>query len=195
MLKPETLNPRPSIFLAILGGWVGMLLLSALLYLAPALGFPLIDIPRLIGGIFSTNADIALWLGFALFFLTGVLLFSPALAYFWMDLPGRNVGFLGAILKGLVWSLILWVVLGLLLPVIGFLNRLPGMENPGLFALNLGIMAALWLLLCHLAFGLALALVTAMAQGIEPIDTLGWMGHKHGDLVEYILEREGRNVP
>jgi hypothetical protein len=195
MLKPEVLNPRPSIFMAILGAWVGMLLLTTLLFLGPALGVPLIDIPRLVGGIFSANEDVALWLGFAIFFLTGVMLFGPALAYFWIEIPGRNVGFTGATLKGLIWGLILFVLTGVLVWVAGLLNRSPGIENPGFFALNLGIPAAAWLLAGHLAFGLTTALITAMAQGIEPIDTLGWNTHKHGDLVEFILEKERRNVP
>jgi hypothetical protein len=171
-----------------------MLLLGALIYLAPVFGFPFIDFPLLIGGLFTPNPDVALWLGFWLFFLVGVFLFAPLLAFFWASLPGRNIGFSGAAVKGLVWGFILWILSGLLLPLLGLLNRIDGLGNPGLFGLNAGFMAPLGSLLGHLAFSLATALIAAMGQGIEPIDTLGWNGYHHADVRPAILKREERDV-
>jgi hypothetical protein len=167
----------------------------SLLYLGPAFGFPLVDYALMTGGIFTTNSEVALWLGFWLVFFTNALIFGPVLVYFWPSLPGRHVGLAGPLLKGLVLSLIMFIVSGLELPLMGFLNRLVPQEvqNPGLFALNLGIMGTLWLLLASLAFGLGLSLVAAMGQGIEPLDTLGWVGHDYGAIREVALEQDGQS--
>lgn len=177
MIKPATLVPRPSPSLAILGGAVAMLLLSSLLQLAPVLGLPFIDLPRLIGGIFTANSEVAFWLGFWLFFLGGVFVFPPLLVWAWPSLPGPNRGFIGALVKGLFWGLILSVVTGLLLPLFGLLNQLDDLTNPGFFALGMGWPGTLILLLGFVAYSVVMALIAAMGRGTEPIDTLGWLGH------------------
>lgn len=181
MKRPAVLNVRPSIVLTTLGGAVATLLLSALLFLSPVFGFPFVDFPRLVGGIFTAHPEAAFWLGFALFFLVGWLVFAPLLGFFWPLLPGDDIRFTGALVKGLLWGLILWVASGFLVPLFGLLNRLDGLENPGFFALGEGILAAVGVLLGHLAYGVALALVAAMGRGIVPLDTLGWMGYREGD--------------
>jgi hypothetical protein len=162
---------------------VATILLSALLFLAPAFGFPHIDLPRLAGGVLAEDPTTAFWLGYWLFvFFGGMFVFAPLLAVLWTTLPGPNEGFRGALVKGLLWGLILWVGSGLLLPVFGALNRLADEElkNPGFFALGLGVLGALELLLGHLIYGIAVALVAAMGQGISPMETLGWMWTSHG---------------
>jgi hypothetical protein len=177
MMHPTTLQPKPSIFAAILGGLVATILLSALIFLAPTFGFPFIDFARLAGGIFSRNDEVAFWLGFWLFFLPGVLLFPPLLVGLWLKLPGAAVGFRGGLLKGIIWGLVLWLVSGLLLPFMAELNQLP-MENPGFFALATGWRGAAGVLLGHLAYGLALGLMATFNQGIEPLEALGWPGYR-----------------
>lgn len=195
MIHPEILVPRPSTFLSILGGLVGMLLFSALLHLTPVFGFPLIDFAALIGGVFTANPQVAFWIGFLIFFLTGVFIFAPLLGFFWPLLPGRRIGFGGAIIKGLLWGILLWVASGLLMPLVGAINRLAEIENPGFFVLGNGLIGALWFLVAHLVFGLATALIAAMGQGINPLDTLGWDGHTKADTRQVILEQEGRGGP
>lgn len=179
-IRPTALNVGPSVLMLLLGGLVGTLLLSALLFAAPVFGFPFVDIPHLVGGIFTESPAGGFWLGFWLFFLTGWLVFAPALLLVWHLLPGEPIGFVGALIKGLLWGTLLWVLSGVLLPVFGWLNQIDGLENPGFFALGEGVLAALGVLLGHLAFGAAVALVAAMAQGIAPLDTLGWMGYRVG---------------
>ena len=183
MIRPAVLQPQPSMLLTLVGGLVATLLVSALLFLAPVFGFPFIDVPRLVGGILTADPTVAFWLGFWVFFLAGVLCVAPPLALSWAFLPGSNTGFIGALVKGLLWGLILFVVGGLLVPVCGGLNQLPdhGLRHPGLFALGAGRLGPVGMLLGHLAYGLALALVAAMGQGIKPLDTLGWQGHGPGD--------------
>lgn len=191
MPEPTTLEQRPAHTITILGGLVATVLISALLYVAPAFGLPLIDLPLLVGGIFTGNAAVALWIGYVIFFVGGVFVATSLLATVWPDLPGTGLGFGVAAFKGLLWGLILWILSGLILPVLGLFNRLPPGElsAPGVFALGLGISGALALLLGHLVYGVVVAVVAAMGQGISPIQVLGWEGYEAGIVPESAPER------
>jgi hypothetical protein len=195
MINPEALIPRGSAVLSLIGGMVGMLLFASILFLAPVTGAGMVDIPGLLGGVFTSNPDTAFWIGFWLFFVTGVLFFAPLLAYLWPRLPGRNFGFGGALIKGLVWGLILFILTGLLIPLLGLLNRIEGFENPGLFGWEAGLLAAIALLIAHLVFGLATAVILAMPNGIEPTDTIGWDGISMAAPRDVVIKGDGRRVP
>lgn len=185
MDRPAITTRHPSFPLLMLGGLVATLLLSALMHLVPLLGFSFIDYPRLLGGIFTGSPAAAFWLGHAIFFLVGVLLLMPFLTLAWTRLPGDNVEFRGALVKGALWGLILWIVSGLLLPVFSMFNQLThqGLKNPGLFALALGPLSVVELFLGHVLYGIALALVAAMGRGISPFDAVGssWTSHGVGE--------------
>lgn len=183
MVQPTAMNPSPSVLLVTLAGAVATVLLSALLFLAPVLGIPFVDIPHLVGGVFSYNASAAFWLGFWLFFVGGWIISPILFSVFWPMLPGgREVTFTNGLIKGLVWGVILWIVSGLLLPLLGWISQLNGLANPGFFALGEGVLAALGLLLGHLAYGIALGLVSAMGHGISPLSVMGWYGYGRVDL-------------
>ncbi len=187
MRRPAVLAPTPAAVSTLTGSLVATLLLTAIIFSAPAFALPFIDIPRLIGGVFTSSAAVAFWLGYWLFFAAGVFVFGPLLALAWEALPGYPIGFGGALAKGVVFGGALWVLMGLVLPVLGSLNR-AGIGNPGLFALGEGIAGAAVLLAGHIAYGLTAALVSAMPQGIKPLDTLGWMNHHEGDTRDIALE-------
>jgi len=184
VMRPPTLNARPGLLLTMLGGLVGVLLLSALMFLAPVLGFPFIDIPHLMGGVITDSPRAAFWLGFWGFIIPGVVVFAPAFDLAWDFIPGPQVGVWGALMKGVAWGGTLFVLSGLMLPVVGALNRLPPsvVQSPGPFALGLGLLGALGLLGGHLAYGVAMALVASMGQGIFPGDTIGWPGYIKGEV-------------
>jgi hypothetical protein len=192
MLHPAELNPRPSIMLLLVGGIIGSILLASLMFLAPAFGLPSIDVPLLIGGIFTTNEVAAFWLGFALFFFVGVFVFAPALQLAWIALPGKGVGLIGAIIKGLLWGGALWLLGGLLLPLFAWLNRMAGVESPGFFAWNSGIIGVAGFLAGHLVYGVVIALTTAMSRGIMPLELIGWYGHGYADTPEIGVNPEPR---
>lgn len=173
MIRPLTLNHSPSAGVLVLGGMTGMLLMMALLFLFGTADSALFDLPRLIGGIFTTNSGAAFWLGFWLFFAGGVLAFPLLLRMGWNSLPGEDVGFAGALVKGLLFGLALWLLTGLILPLLALINRL-GIDSPGFFGLEHGWPAAAVLLVGTLAYGVAVALVAAMTQGLTPLDLLGW---------------------
>jgi hypothetical protein len=192
MLHPAELNPKPSIMLLIVGGIVGTILLASLLFLAPSFGLPSINVPLLIGGIFVTHPVAAFWLGFAIFFFTGVFIFAPALQLAWVSLPGKGVGLPGAVIKGLLWGVALWLLGGIMLPLFGWLNRLDGFASPGFFALGTGILGAAGFLAGHLLYGLVIALTTAMSRGIMPLELIGWYGHGYADVPEIGRDPEPR---
>jgi hypothetical protein len=183
IIEPAVLNPRPGLVLPLLGGWVGMLILSAGIFLAPVFGLPFIDIPRLMGGILSDSPTAAFWMGFCLNFIGGMFVWPSLLSVVWPFVPGSGIGVLGAAIKGLAWGSALWVVSGVLLPVAGWLNRLdPGLvPRPGLFAIHTGWPGVFAMLAGHLAYGVAVALVAAMGEGIFPMETLGWPGYRRAE--------------
>src|SRR5512142_2626550 len=131
-IEPHLPIPRPPVFLAVLGGVIATILLSALEYLAPLLGFPFVDYPLLIGGIFTSDPNVALWLGYWIFFIFGAVIWPALLAFLWPNLPGKPIGLAGPLIKGLVWGIILWLVSSILAGIFGLLNQLPGqtLQNP-----------------------------------------------------------------
>lgn len=187
MIEPPTLLHRPWTGLLLLGGMAGTILLSGLVLVPSRSGAAFPDIPRLIGGAFTADPATAFWLGFGIFFGAGLLLFAPLLGTAWHYLPGPNVGFSAALTKGALWGAILWVLSGLLLTLLGILNRVEDVAGPGLFGLAHGPLAPVWLLLALLAYGLSVALIGEMAQGISPPDTIGWDGHRQAESREEVI--------
>ena len=184
LIRPTVINARPGIILPVLGGFAGTVILTAGIFLAPAVGFPFIDVPHLVGGVLSSDPTVALWLGFWLHFLAGAVLFPVLFGILWASGPGPMTGIVGDIIKGVVWGSVLWVISGLLMPVAGWLNRLdPGVfEHPGFFAFALGWRAALALLVGHIVYGLAIGFTSYMAADIFPLETLGWKGYVKAEL-------------
>lgn len=180
---PVIRKPHPSLFpLTILGGMTATVLLVALIHLAPLVGLPLVDLPGLIGGVFSANAGTALTVGYVIFLTMGMVVFPLALSLLWPAFPGHDASFGGALLKGLLWGLLLWLLSGALLPVFAFFGA-PATDElhaPGLFALGTGLLGPVVLLAQQLAYGLSLAAVASMGRDVSPLDTIGWMWTSHG---------------
>ncbi len=187
-VHPIMLHPGPSPVTPLVGGATGMLLIAALMNLAPRFGVPYLDVPRLTGGIFATDPNAAFWIGYSLFLLVpGIVLFPSLLAGTWHLLPGPALGPLGALVKGVALALALWVLAGLTLPLAGALCRVPGIQNPGFFAAGGGLRALLVLLAGHLLYGLGVGLVTGVEQGITVPETLGWSEFGHASAGELTL--------
>lgn len=187
-IEPHLPIPRPSVFLAVIGGIIATTLLSALMYLAPVIGFPFVDYPLLIGGIFTSDPGVALWLGYWIFFIFGAIIFPLLLAFLWPYFPGKPIGVTGPLIKGLVWGAILWILSSLISGIFGAINQLPAsaFHNPGFFMLNAGILATIGNLVGHVIYTIAMILITSMGRGIEPIDTLGWSGYLQAESAEQI---------
>lgn len=64
---------------AILGGFLGTLAFSALLFAAPLMGLPPMDLPTLLGTMFTTNMALAFWLGLLIHFFIGSVILSSSI--------------------------------------------------------------------------------------------------------------------
>jgi hypothetical protein len=180
--RPLTLNVQPALVLVLTGGLVATVLLLALLHLLPAFGLAVPDLPRLIGGSFTSDAGTAFGLGAAIMIIGGAVLFPGAFYGAWLLMPGSAPGLAGALLNGAVFGVAVWLLAGLAAPLLGALNRVPELDSPGLFMLGAGVAGAAGVLAAHVAYGLALTLVAAMGRGISPVQTLGAAdyGRAHG---------------
>jgi uncharacterized membrane protein YagU involved in acid resistance len=104
---------------AVLGGFVGTLLMTAMLYLAPLGGAPKMDIAALLGSLFGHGIPAVMsawwWTGMIWHFVNGTIIFSliySSLIYGWM--PGENW------VRGMIWGIILWIGMEIILmPVTG----------------------------------------------------------------------------
>ncbi len=192
MMLPKVLQPRPARLLMVLGGVTATLLITAFIYLAPALGFQFIDFPRLGGGIFTADAHAAFWLGYVILFLMSAFVLPIVITSLWSTLPGHPLTVKGSLFKGLSAGALLWIVSGLVLPAAGALS--PLVSNPGFFALSLGWPTVIGLLLGHLAYGLTVAMVGGMSGGTRPMDSLGWTAFGYGDVREAALQHPTRKA-
>lgn len=169
---------EPSLILASLGGAVATILATALMYGASIAGLPVIDIPALLGGVFTSDPAAALGWGYLLFFLGGWLVIPWVARLVWHLLPGDRESFGAAALKGLVVGAATWPLSGIALGVLGWLSGAG--EPAGFFAAGHGAAGIAALLAGHLVYGVAMALVAAMGRGLSPLDAIGWLGHGSG---------------
>ncbi len=183
MGTPTIYRYRPAVFpTAFFAGVTASVLQAALIALAPALGLPLIDVARIIGGIFTADPESAEVAGYAIFIANGVLVVPLAFTQWWRYLPGDDVAFRGAIVKGLLLAAAISVMLVVLLPLLALVSKLPGdaLTQPDALALGDALVGSAWVLATVVAYSVALALVGAMARGISPADTVGWAWWSHG---------------
>jgi hypothetical protein len=180
---PTLYKPHPSLFPAtLLGGLVGTVILTALIRLLAALEVTVVDLPQLIGAVFSSDAGPVSPVGHTVFLVMGVFVLPLGLALLWPVTPGDRFTFGGAVVKGALWGLVLFVVAGLLLPLLGVLGQQPGgpTGQPGPFGGALGWPGPVQLLVGTQVYALATALVAQMPRGLQPLDTLGWGWWSHG---------------
>ncbi len=133
---------------AILGGFVGTIVLTMLMYIAaPMMGIPKMDIAAMLGSVLGG------WtMGMVIHFVNGVVLF-PLIYVFVLYSKLRGT----PAIKGILWGATLWLVAGLVvMPMMG----------AGLFGTaNGGMMAAAASLIGHLVYG---ALLGAIAGRPAP---------------------------
>jgi uncharacterized membrane protein YagU involved in acid resistance len=142
----------------VLRGFVGTAALTSLMSGSQALGLTRMNLPYMVGTMFTPNRDRAKVVGFALHFLNGWLFASVYAAAFqsWR----RSTWWLGASI-GLVHALFVLVPGMALLPSLHprIASEQSGptptrqLEPPGLLALNYGYRTPLSVVLAHLAYG------------------------------------------
>lgn len=107
---------------AILAGLVATVLMTMLIYLAPQMGMPKMDIAAMLGtpmngGMMPAVLSAPWLLGMTMHFVLGTMVFPLVYAYFvYRLLPGKPW------IKGILWGVVLWVgmmVLPMPMPMMG----------------------------------------------------------------------------
>jgi hypothetical protein len=180
--QPLLYKPHPSLFpVMLLGGFTGTVLLTAALRLTSSLGVAVVDLPELMGGVFSGNRSTAFTVGHTLFLVAGILVLPLLLALLWPFAPGSRFTFRGALIRGGIFGLGLFALTGILVPLLGALSHLPAVSllEPGPFGVGLGLWGPVQLLLGTQLYAVTAALVAAMPQGLQPMDAVGWGWWSH----------------
>lgn len=141
------MHTHPSLGRSVLGGFVGTLALTAIMYLvAPMMGLHM-DIAAMLGSMLGGS-----WTaGMMMHFINGSLIFPVIYAYALYDrLPGSPA------LKGTAWGIVLWLVAQLVvMPMMG----------AGVFSSAAGgMMAAAGSLVGHLLYGSLLGVIASAPE-------------------------------
>ena len=131
---------------AIVAGLVGTAVMTALMYVAPMMGMPKMDIIGMLGTMLTPNRETATLLGIVIHFMMGVL-FAIVYALLWSAGLGDPAW---------IWGLIFGAVHGLIviigMPIMMRMHpRRPEMES--------GLLTVTGQLMGHMVFGLVVALV------------------------------------
>ena len=143
------MGTHPTFARAALGGFVGTLVMSAMMYVAaPMMGLRM-DIAAMLGSMLGGS-----WIaGMMMHFVNGSVIFPAVYAYaLYAHLPGSPV------IRGTTWGLVLWLVAQtVVMPMMG----------AGLFSNAMGgMMAAMGSLVGHVLYGSLLGII---ASAREPL--------------------------
>jgi hypothetical protein len=180
--QPVLYKPHPSLFpVMLLGGFTGTVLLTAALRLTSSLGVAVVDLPLLMGGLFSGDRSTAFTAGHTLFLVAGIIVLPLLLAALWPFAPGSRFTFRGALIRGGIFGLGLFVLSGLLVPLLGGISQVSAVSflSPGPFGLGLGVSGLVQLLIGTQLYAVTAALVAAMPRGLQPMDAVGWGWWSH----------------
>ena len=144
---------------ALVGGVVGTIVLTSGLRVAQELGVTRMDIPLLLGTIFTDRRDRASVIGYVIHFFNGLLF---ALAYYGVFRAVGHAGWLfgsalGLVHAALAGGLLLTVLLPAVHPRMGTpwtdAEETPLLEAPGFLLANYGRRTVIWTLFGHIVFG------------------------------------------
>ena len=144
---------------ALAGGAVGTIVLTSALRLAQELGLTRMDIPLLLGTVFTDRRGPASVLGYVIHFGNGLVF---ALGYYAIFRAVDHAGWLfGAVLgvvhAGLAGGALITVLLPAIHPRMGTpwsdAKETPILEPPGFLLMNYGRRTAIWTLLIHVVYG------------------------------------------
>ena len=141
---------------AIKAGLIAWVVFTVVLYMAPLMGVPKMDVPAMLGGMFGLNS---VALGWVMHLMIGLVL-ALIYAYWFVDLVGGAPW-----VRGLTFSLLPWLAMMVVIaPMLPVLNPMLAKMPPGMFLLNMGIMAPMGSLIGHLIWG---TVVGAVYGGVE----------------------------
>ncbi len=144
---------------ALAGGVVGTIVLTSALRLAQELGYTRMDIPLLLGTVFTDRRGPASVIGYLIHFANGLVF---ALAYYAVFRAVSHAGWLfgaalGVVHAALAGGVLVTVLLPAVHPRMGTpwsdAEETPILEPPGFLLMNYGRRTAIWSLLTHVAYG------------------------------------------
>ncbi len=150
--------------MAVLVGLVATLAMTVLMYAANITGMVKMDIPLMLGTMVAEPGNTARLIGLGVHFMMGVN-FALIYAALWSGTgiaPSAATGLL--FVFGLVHGLAAGVAMGampVMHPRMSATSSPEGktLPNPGIFALNYGVRAAVGVLMLHLVYGLGIGLL------------------------------------
>ena len=154
---------------ALVGGAIGTIVLTSGLRVAQELGVTRMDIPLLLGTIFTDERDRASAIGYVIHFANGLLF---ALAYYGVFRAVGHAGWLfgaalGVVHAALAGGILLTALLPAVHPRMGTpwtdAAETPLLESPGFLLANYGRRTLIWRLAGHIVFG---AIVGGFAAGL-----------------------------
>jgi uncharacterized membrane protein YagU involved in acid resistance len=110
---------RVNVARALLAGFVATLVMTMMMYLAPLLGMPKMDIAAMLGSMFAGAMPAPMsgtwWLGMLIHFVNGTVIFPLVYVHvLYAFLPGPPWA------KGLAWGLVLWLLAqAVVMPLMG----------------------------------------------------------------------------
>ena len=148
-----------SLWGALAGGVVGTIVLTSGLRIAQELGWTRMDIPLLLGTVFTDDRSRASVIGYAVHFANGLLF---AVGYYAIFRAVDHAGWIfGAVLGVVHASFSGGALVTVLLPAVhprmgtpwSDSEETPILEPPGFMLVNYGRRTAVWTLLVHVAYG------------------------------------------
>jgi hypothetical protein len=144
---------------ALAGGVVGTIVLTSMLRLSQELGWTRMDIPLLLGTMFTDRRGRASVLGYVLHFSNGIVF---ALGYYGIFRAVGHAGWafgaaLGVVHAALSGGALMTVLLPAIHPRMGTpwsdAEETPLLEAPGFLLMNYGPRTVIWTVLTHIAYG------------------------------------------
>lgn len=148
-----------SVWGALAGGAVGTIVLTSALRLAQELGWTRMDIPLLLGTVFTDRRGRASVLGYAIHFGNGLFFSLVYYAIFRaVDHAGWGFGaLLGIVHAAVAGGVLMTVLLPAIHPRMGTpwsdAEETPLLESPGFLLMNYGSRTVIWTVLGHVAYG------------------------------------------
>jgi hypothetical protein len=130
---------------ALLAGFVGWVVFTLVLLMAPLMGVPPMNVPQMLGGMFGMNS---LFMGWVMHLMIGLALGAIYVYWFADWLPGAPWA------RGLLFGVAPWLVMmAMVAPMLPALDPMLAKMPPGFFFANMGLMAIMGSLVAHLAYG------------------------------------------
>jgi hypothetical protein len=145
--------------MALVGGVVGTIVLTSSLRAAQELGLTRMDLPLLLGTIFTGDRGRAALYGYAIHFFNGLVFTGLYALAFWATgtagwIFGAALGLVHALIAG---TALIYILLPVVNPRMGTAwtdaEEAPLLEPPGFMLVNYGTHTALATLVAHVAYG------------------------------------------